>query len=256
MSGHSLSFRTAGSLAKQDLHTDFEGVVAPSSSDLDGTAYDSFPIAPEPRAGMLCVSAYESLKRGLDIALSLTALIVLSPFLALIALAIKLQDGGSILFAQDRVGKNGKIFRFYKFRSMVRDADRLKDQLTALNEHGDHRTFKMKDDPRITLVGRILRRASLDELPQLWNILNGDMTFVGPRPAVPREVALYTPDDMRRLEVTPGLTCLWQISGRADLAFAEQVRLDVEYIETRSMLRDLEIIALTIPAVLSGRGAY
>jgi lipopolysaccharide/colanic/teichoic acid biosynthesis glycosyltransferase len=127
MSGHSLSFRTAGSLAKQDLHTDFEGVVAPSSSDLDGTAYDSFPIAPEPRAGMLCVSAYESLKRGLDIALSLTALIVLSPFLALIALAIKLQDGGSILFAQDRVGKNGKIFRFYKFRSMVRDADWFKD---------------------------------------------------------------------------------------------------------------------------------
>jgi lipopolysaccharide/colanic/teichoic acid biosynthesis glycosyltransferase len=223
---------------------------------LDAKTYESSSIALDLRAGMLSVGTYESLKRALDIVLSLTALIVLSPFLALIALAIKLQDGGEILFVQDRVGKNGKIFRFYKFRSMVRDADRLKDQLTALNEHGDHRTFKMKDDPRTTLVGRILRRASLDELPQLWNILYGDMTFVGPRPAVPREVALYTPDDMRRLDVTPGLTCLWQISGRADLPFAEQVRLDVEYIGSRSMLRDLEIIALTIPAVLSGRGAY
>jgi lipopolysaccharide/colanic/teichoic acid biosynthesis glycosyltransferase len=139
---------------------------------------------------------------------------------------------------------------------MVRDADKLKTQLAELNQHDDQRTFKMKRDPRITPVGRILRRASLDELPQLWNIMKGDMTLVGPRPALPAEVALYTPEDYRRLEVTPGLTCLWQIRGRSELSFEEQVKLDVEYIQTRGLLRDLEILAMTLPAVISGRGAY
>ena len=139
---------------------------------------------------------------------------------------------------------------------MVRDADKLKAQLVTLNDHEDQRSFKIKRDPRITPVGRILRRTSLDELPQLWNILKGDMTLVGPRPSPLSDVENFSPEDFRRLEVKPGLTCLWQIRGRSELPFNEQVKLDIEYIETRSLLRDLEILAMTLPAVISGRGAY
>jgi lipopolysaccharide/colanic/teichoic acid biosynthesis glycosyltransferase len=209
------------------------------------------------RAGLLDLSTYEAVKRMLDVLLSATALLMLSPFIALISAAIKLQDGGPIFFRQVRAGKGGRHFTIYKFRSMVRDADRLKAQLATLNEHqDDQRSFKMKRDPRVTPVGRILRRTSLDELPQLWNILKGDMTVVGPRPASLEDVAHYTPHDYRRLEVKPGLTCLWQVRGRSNLPFKEQVRLDIEYIESRSVLRDLEIMAQTLPAVITGRGAY
>jgi lipopolysaccharide/colanic/teichoic acid biosynthesis glycosyltransferase len=245
VSGRSFSIPIAGSIPGQDL----------AGVDLDAAAAPAAVPVARP-TGALRRAAYGITKRAIDIVASLTALIVLSPILALIALAIKLQDGGSIFYAHTRVGKGGRHFRFYKFRSMIRDADRLKDQLAALNEHADPRTFKMKRDPRITPIGRILRRASLDELPQLWNILIGDMTLVGPRPPLPREVALYSPEDMRRLEVTPGLTCLWQVRGRGNLPFDQQVQLDVEYIERRCLLLDLEILAQTIPAVVSGRGAY
>jgi lipopolysaccharide/colanic/teichoic acid biosynthesis glycosyltransferase len=248
MNGPSFPLPAAGSLPSQDVNRmDFQGSAAAFPTGIG--------LAPA-RAGALSVPVYEAVKRGLDLLVCGAALLVLSPFLALIALAIKLQDGGPVLFVQTRVGKGGRPFRFYKFRSMVRDADRLKKQLMELNQHEDQRTFKMKRDPRITPVGRILRRASLDELPQLWNIVKGDMTLVGPRPALPAEVALYTPEDHRRLEVTPGLTCLWQIRGRSELPFEEQVKLDVEYIQTRSVLRDLEILAMTLPAVIGGRGAY
>jgi lipopolysaccharide/colanic/teichoic acid biosynthesis glycosyltransferase len=249
MSGHSLSFPATGSAPGQDLsavEAELNAVGTPASV--------AVPVAR--RTGALSTGAYEAVKRGMDIVASLAALIVLSPFLALIALVIKLQDGGSIFYAHTRVGKGGREFKFYKFRSMIRDADRLTAQLAGLNEHTDPRTFKMKRDPRITPFGRILRRASLDELPQLWNIFKGDMTLVGPRPPLPCEVALYTLEDRRRLEVTPGLTCLWQVRGRGNLPFSEQVKLDVEYIEKRSLLLDLEILAQTIPAVISGRGAY
>jgi lipopolysaccharide/colanic/teichoic acid biosynthesis glycosyltransferase len=257
MSGPSLSIRTAGGLTEPDI------LEAPAEYAMLGPAGVAVPdgyALPKggvpPYAGQLRLATYEAIKRGLDIVLSGLALLVLSPFWLLIAVIIKLQDGGPIFFIQERVGEGEQHFRFYKFRSMVRDADRLKAQLAALNEHPDQRTFKMRRDPRVTRFGRLLRCSSLDELPQLWNVLKGDMTLVGPRPALPQEVALYTAEDRRRLAVKPGLTCLWQINGRARLPFAEQVRLDVEYIEARSLTLDLEILARTIPAVLSGRGAY
>ncbi len=250
MSGRSLSFPAARSIPGQDL----------SSVDLQsiGSSHASNESAAAPRAHASAFRTimYTTVKRGIDIVASLAAILVLSPFLAVFALIIKRQDGGSILYTHTRVGKNGRQFQFYKFRSMIRDADRLKDQLASLNQHADPRTFKMKDDPRITPFGRILRRYSLDELPQFFNVLKGDMSLVGPRPPLPREVALYSPEDMRRLEVTPGLTCLWQIRGRGNLPFEEQVKLDVEYIERRSLRLDFEILAQTLPAVMSGRGAY
>jgi lipopolysaccharide/colanic/teichoic acid biosynthesis glycosyltransferase len=249
MSGHSLSYSASAKV--MDVRP------AAESAALDGAAVTLGPALRTPRAGTLSPEAYERVKRALDVVLSGLGLVVLAPVFALIALAIKLQDGGPVLYAHDRVGKGGRHFRFYKFRSMIRDADRLKDQLAQLNQHaGDARTFKMVRDPRITPIGRILRRASLDELPQLFNILKGDMTLVGPRPPLPCEVELYSPEDRRRLEVTPGLTCLWQIRGRSKLPFSEQVKLDIEYIETRCLLRDLEILVQTVPAVLLGRGAY
>lgn len=201
-------------------------------------------------------AAYETTKRVLDAIGSLCALIVLSPLFALISICIKLEDGGPIFFVQTRVGKNGRRFRFYKFRSMIPNAESQKGELVRENRHNDPRTFKIVNDPRITNIGRVLRRFSLDELPQFWNVFIGDMSLVGPRPPVPSEVDLYSAYDWRRLEVPPGLTCLWQVSGRSDLPFAQQVRLDVRYIENRSLAMDLWLLALTIPAVVTGRGAH
>jgi lipopolysaccharide/colanic/teichoic acid biosynthesis glycosyltransferase len=196
-------------------------------------------------------------KRTLDILVSGTALFLLSPLLFVIAAIIKLSDGGPILFWQDRVGRHGDIFPFPKFRSMRIDAEQLKDKLLAGNQHGkDGVTFKMKRDPRITPVGRIIRRFSLDELPQLWCVLNGNMTLVGPRPAVPREVRAYRSADRRRLEVTPGLTCIWQVSGRSEVPFPQQVEMDCEYIHNQSLVKDLLLLIKTLPAVISGKGAY
>jgi lipopolysaccharide/colanic/teichoic acid biosynthesis glycosyltransferase len=199
---------------------------------------------------------YLATKRCLDVGVSIIALIVLSPLFAITALLIKLRDGGPVLFVQKRVGKDGRLFDFYKFRSMVVGAERLKADLMLENDHETGVTFKMRKDPRVTWIGRVIRRTSIDEMPQFLNVLRGDMTLVGPRPALPSEVEQYTETDRRRLAVTPGLTCLWQISGRATLPFDEQVRLDVLYIEYQSFLLDLQILARTIPSVLSGRGAY
>jgi lipopolysaccharide/colanic/teichoic acid biosynthesis glycosyltransferase len=201
--------------------------------------------------------SFERAKRVLDVVAAAALLVLLSPFLAVVALLIKAYDGGPVLFWQVRVGRFGREFWCPKFRSMVVNADRLKDQLLKCNDHGgDGVTFKMKRDPRVTPVGRFIRKTSVDELPQLWCVLRGDMTLVGPRPPVPREVARYTLAERRRLEVTPGLTCLWQIGGRGDLPFPKQVELDVEYIETRSFGTDLGILIRTVPAVALGRGAY
>jgi lipopolysaccharide/colanic/teichoic acid biosynthesis glycosyltransferase len=197
-----------------------------------------------------------SLKRMVDIAGAATLLVALSPLLLLVALIIKLNDGGPVLFWQRRVGRQGRLFWFPKFRSMVVNAEALKGQLLAKNDHGDCVTFKMKRDPRITWIGRVIRRLSVDELPQLWCVLTGEMSLVGPRPPVPQEVAKYTLAQRRRLEVTPGLTCLWQISGRGDIPFHRQVELDIEYIESRGFWVDLRILVKTVPAVLLGRGAY
>ncbi|MBP3634678.1 MAG: sugar transferase [Oscillospiraceae bacterium] len=199
--------------------------------------------------------SYLQLKRLQDIVLSLIALVVLFPVMLLIALIIVIDSpGASPIFVQKRVGLNGREFYFYKFRSMCANADAMKDQLLPRNEM-DGPVFKIKNDPRITKVGRILRRSSLDELPQLVNILRGDMTLVGPRPALPREVAEYTDYDAQRLLVTPGLTCYWQIQPhRNDLSFHEWVDLDIRYIKERSHRTDWKIILATFGAVLGMDG--
>jgi len=199
---------------------------------------------------------YETAKRILDLTVAIPVLIALSPLLALVALLIKLSDFGPVFFVQTRVGERGRRFQCIKFRSMVPDAEQLKGQLLNQNQHADNRTFKMYRDPRITWIGRIIRKTSIDELPQLWNVVRGDMSLVGPRPPVPTEVNLYSAEDCRRLDVRPGITCIWQVSGRGNLPFAEQVRLDLEYIENRNLLLDLKLLLRTIPAVISGRGAY
>lgn len=202
------------------------------------------------------VAGHDRVKRLLDIAGSLAALIGLSPLFLFIAAAIKLEDRGPILFVQTRVGRHGRLFRMFKFRSMCLDADKRLETLLARNQHTQGITFKLKDDPRVTRIGKFLRRYSFDELPQFFNVLCGEMSLVGPRPPVPREVEKYTLADRRRLEVKPGITCIWQISGRATIDFSGQVKLDVQYIEQQSLGTDLRILARTVSAVVSGTGAY
>jgi exopolysaccharide biosynthesis polyprenyl glycosylphosphotransferase len=194
-------------------------------------------------------------KRVVDVLASSLAMLLLSPLFVITAVAIKLESPGPVFFSQKRVGKWGRVFTMYKFRSMVVDADNMKDELLDHNESGGV-TFKMKRDPRITKSGSIIRKLSIDELPQLYNVFKGDMSLVGPRPPVPREVEDYLLSDRRRLEVIPGITCIWQISGRSDIEFKEQVSLDVQYIESQSFWGDILILLKTVPAVLSGRGAY
>jgi len=196
------------------------------------------------------------LKRAVDIGASMALLICLIPVFAAVALLIKLTDGGPVFFWQKRVGRWGREFPFPKFRSMVVNAEALKDTLLTQSDHKDSVTFKMKRDPRVTWIGRIIRKLSIDELPQLWCVLKGDMSLVGPRPPVPREVAEYTLADRRRLDVIPGLTCIWQVSGRGDIPFDEQVKLDMAYIESQSLWLDIKLLMQTVPAVLLGKGAY
>jgi|SRR4051812_3927337 lipopolysaccharide/colanic/teichoic acid biosynthesis glycosyltransferase len=195
------------------------------------------------------------LKRALDIFVSFICLLFLTPLFALIALLVWIEDGGSVFFSQTRVGQYGRHFKMFKIRSMCLDAEQRLKELLEKNQHKEGVTFKLKDDPRITKVGKWLRKFSLDELPQLFNVLIGDMSLVGPRPPVPREVAKYTLPQRRRLAVKPGITCIWQISGRSEIDFSGQVRLDVDYIETQTFWIDLKILALTLPAVISGKGA-
>ena len=197
-----------------------------------------------------------ALKRFLDILLSSAALIILLPLFIVLGILIKLTSRGPVFFVQVRVGQYGRNFCFYKFRSMYIDAEKRKQELLAQNQSKDGVIFKMKNDPRITTIGRILRKTSMDELPQFLNVLYGDMSLVGPRPPLPSEVKEYTIEARKRLNVKPGLTCLWQISGRSDIPFKEQVKLDKEYISSRSLKSDLLILLRTIPAILSGRGAY
>lgn len=195
-------------------------------------------------------------KRAFDLIAVVPALLLLSPLFLLMALAIKLEDGGPILYWQKRVGLNGRVFAFPKFRSMRTDSDVVRQQIEHQNQHGNSLTFKMKNDPRITRVGKLLRRTSMDELPQLLCVLQGDMTLVGPRPPMVSEVERYSLADRRRLSVTPGLTCIWQVSGRSDIPFPKQAAMDVDYIRERSIALDLRLLFATVPAVLFGRGAY
>ena len=226
----------------------------------------SFADLVKPRAAVIDMRTAEALtrnedvfyvvcKRAIDILISLTAIVLLSPIILLAALAVKLYDGGPFLFSQIRVGRFGREFRCFKFRSMIVNAEAMRGAMVSQNEHSDQRTFKIMNDPRITSPGRILRRFSIDELPQLINVLLGDMSIVGPRPPLPSEVALYSAYDFQRLAVQPGLTCIWQVSGRSRLAFPNQVKMDLEYIRKRSLLTDIAIILKTVPAVLSGDGA-
>lgn len=191
------------------------------------------------------------MKRIFDILVALVALLIFSPLIILSAVIIKLYDGGPIFYSQIRVGKGGRPFKMWKLRSMREDADKLRASLV-----GDVIRFKMKNDPRITPIGRFIRKASIDEMPQLWNVLRGDMSIVGPRPPIPEEVKKYNAKQLGRLRVPQGITCYWQVMGRNELDFDQQVDLDLKYIEEQSFLTDLKILAKTIPAVLTARGAH
>ncbi len=194
-------------------------------------------------------------KRLVDIAMAATGLVLCLPLFLIVALAIRLDSPGSIIFSQNRVGLNGKIFRLHKFRSMREGAENELEQLREMNE-ADGPLFKIHNDPRMTRVGRFLRRTSIDELPQLWNVLRGEMSMVGPRPALPNEIEQYQEWHKKRLEVRPGLTGLWQVRGRCLLSFDEGVLLDIYYIENWSLWLDFKIMLLTVPHVLFGDGAY
>jgi exopolysaccharide biosynthesis polyprenyl glycosylphosphotransferase len=196
-----------------------------------------------------------NLKRILDFAVALAMVIIAAPIMILTALAIKLDSPGPVLFKQTRVGKWGEQFPCYKFRSMYVDAEQRLKELATLNE-ADGPVFKIKDDPRVTRVGRIIRKLSIDELPQLFNVLKGEMSLVGPRPALPREVAQYEYDQIRRLHAMPGITGLQQVSGRSDVDFKRWVELDLQYIAEQSLWKDIQILLKTIPAVIWSKGAY
>jgi lipopolysaccharide/colanic/teichoic acid biosynthesis glycosyltransferase len=198
---------------------------------------------------------YRLLKRAFDIVAALGGLALVLPLFPFIVALIKLETPGPVFFRQRRVGRRGRMFDCFKFRSMAVDAEARKAALSHLNE-ATGAAFKIKDDPRITGVGRFLRRSSLDEFPQLLNVLLGDMTIVGPRPQIPSEVEDYRPQQAQRLLVRPGLTCLWQVSGRSHLDFAEWMELDREYVRTRGLARDISILLRTLPAVIERKGAY
>lgn len=198
---------------------------------------------------------YRFVKRTFDIAAALFGLIVLSPVFLFTALAIRLDSKGPVFFAQNRLGYKGRYFKMYKFRSMVVNAEQLLKQLESKNEVSGH-MFKMRNDPRITRVGRVIRKTSIDELPQLLNVIKGDMSLVGPRPPLPREVNQYDKWQDLRLSVRPGITGLWQISGRNDIGFEEMINLDLKYIRERCFFYDLKIILKTIPVLLGDSKAF
>jgi lipopolysaccharide/colanic/teichoic acid biosynthesis glycosyltransferase len=200
--------------------------------------------------------AGENLKRVLDVVGALLLFAATAPLLVLIVIALKLSGNGSVIFWQERVGCGGDRFWFPKFASMRHGSDELDDALRAHSDHDGSITFKMRHDPRVTRLGRLLRISSVDEIPQLWCVLRGDMSLVGPRPPLPREVAHYTLEQRRRLEAKPGLTCIWQVSGRSEIPFEGQVALDLDYIDNQSLWLDLKLLLRTIPAVVSCRGAY
>ena len=216
--------------------------------ELEGVPFLTFTTTPSNEAQL-------ALKRALDVALSVMVLTLALPVIGVASLLIKLTSPGSVLFKQRRIGLNGRIFTLYKFRTMIEDAHERREEVAHLNEMNGP-AFKMKSDPRVTPVGRWLRRFSLDEIPQLWNVLKGDMSLVGPRPPIPEEVASYHRWHRRRLSMKPGLTCLWQISGRNEIQdFDHWMKLDLQYIDNWSPSLDFKILLRTIPAVLSGKGA-
>jgi lipopolysaccharide/colanic/teichoic acid biosynthesis glycosyltransferase len=201
------------------------------------------------------VDAYDTYKRGLDIVFALVALLLLFPIFVVISAIIFATDRGPIIYRQKRVGHKGKLFTFYKFRSMVTNADELKAKLANQNEASGP-IFKMKNDPRITYIGRFLRKTSLDELPQFWSVLKGDMSVIGPRPHLQTEIDAYPDYPMERLSVVPGLICYREILGRSGLTFERWLELDLAYIKERSLKTDILILLKSVPAILLGKGAY
>lgn len=197
---------------------------------------------------------YYFLKRSMDILFSFLGIIAFSPVMLVVAIAIKLDSKGAIIFSQTRMGKNGNSFKMYKFRSMVQDAEALLDNLQHRNEMTGP-VFKIKEDPRITRVGRIIRKTSLDELPQLFNVIRGEMSLVGPRPNLPKEVAKFTCEQKVKLIAKPGLTCYWQVMGRSNIDFEEWIKLDIKYIEDRNTLLDLKLIFKTFGVFFGDKGA-
>jgi len=218
---------------------------------LSGTAgLTVLHIAPAARHGLPVL-----LKRTTDAVGALVLTVLLAPLLLAVAAAVRLSSPGPVIYRQVRVGRDLVPFRMWKFRTMVDSADRMREELESANEH-DGAMFKMRRDPRVTRLGRFLRRYSLDELPQLYNVLAGHMSLVGPRPPLPEEVERYDDTELRRLSVKPGITGLWQVSGRSDLSWDETVALDLSYVDNWSYLRDIDVLARTFRAVVSGRGAY
>ena len=198
---------------------------------------------------------YKFCKRGIDVIVAGVGLILLSPIITIVACAIKLTSKGPIFFLQKRVGKNGELFNMYKFRSMVVKAEELKEKLKHKNEMSGP-MFKMKDDPRVTKVGKFIRKTSLDELPQLWNVLKGDMSLVGPRPSLPKEVEQFDSWMFKRLTVRPGLTCYWQVSGRNNIDFEDWMKLDVKYVEERNLWIDIKLIFKTVGVLFGDKNAH
>lgn len=206
------------------------------------------PAIPAPRAYLLT-------KRVIDVVGASLGLLLTLPLIIVTAIAIRLESAGPAFFSHTRLGAGGRPFRFYKFRSMCEEATVMQAALQGMNEVTGP-VFKIRRDPRVTTIGRAIRKLSIDELPQLWHVVTGHMSLVGPRPPVPEEVARYEPWMLARLSAKPGLTCIWQVTGRSDIPFEDWVKLDIEYAHKRSLWLDLKILAMTIPAVITGRGAY
>lgn len=229
---------------------------------MDDEVYQMSRMRPFQMAGMTMVAMYsvphyewqELAKKLLDVVVSGLGLVVASPLMLAISIGIRLTSKGPVFFKQERVGLNGRKFKMYKFRSMVQDAEELKAKLAHLNEMSGP-VFKIKDDPRVTSIGHFLRKTSLDELPQLWNVFRQDMSLVGPRPPLPSEVNLYDPKHRKRLSVKPGITCIWQISGRNDVDFDQWMEMDAEYVDNWSLALDMKILVKTVPVVLGRKGA-
>lgn len=198
----------------------------------------------------------QAVKRALDLFMATVILIILMPVFAILVVVIRTASSGPILFRQTRIGQHGKEFTLLKFRTMFDGSDARVPSLAGMNHMADGPLFKIRDDPRVTAAGRWMRKYSLDELPQLFNVLAGSMSLVGPRPALPHETETYSDNVRRRLTVKPGITGLWQVSGRCDLSWEQSVRLDIRYVETWNFFVDVWILLRTIPAVISGRGAY
>jgi exopolysaccharide biosynthesis polyprenyl glycosylphosphotransferase len=233
--------------------------VVPSLSDISSGRMAMRPVGGLPLVHVeqpQSLGASRGLKRAFDFVGATLLLLLAAPVMIVFAIATKLQDGGPVLFRQTRVGREGELFECLKFRSMVVDAEAKLSSITHLNQNADGVLFKAQRDPRITKVGAFMRRYSIDELPQLINVVNGDMSLVGPRPALPAEVRRYVPDVQRRLHVRPGMTGLWQVSGRSDLSWDDTVRLDLYYVDNWSIVQDLSIMAKTIHAVFRPNGAY